>query len=59
LNVGQALALTNLLPSSILLPRRTTLATLHVEHPITDFAAWKAAFDRFADKRADAGVTAH
>lgn len=35
------------------------MATLHIEHPITDFATWKAAFDRFADRRSDAGVTAH
>ncbi len=35
------------------------MATLHIEHPITDFTTWKAAFDRFAGKRADAGVTAH
>ncbi|SPE17444.1 conserved hypothetical protein [Candidatus Sulfotelmatomonas gaucii] len=35
------------------------MATLHIEHPITDFATWKAAFDQFAGKRADAGVTEH
>jgi hypothetical protein len=35
------------------------LATLHIEHPITDFQTWKAAFDRFAGKRLEAGVTAH
>jgi hypothetical protein len=34
------------------------MATLHIEHGITDFASWKAAFDRFADRRAEAGVTA-
>jgi hypothetical protein len=34
------------------------MATLHIEHRITDFATWKAAFDRFAAKRAEAGVTA-
>src|SRR5688572_20033770 len=33
------------------------MATLHIEHGIKDFATWKAAFDRFADKRAEAGVT--
>jgi len=33
------------------------MATLHIEHRITDFATWKAAFDRFAQKRAEAGVT--
>ena len=35
------------------------MATLHIEHGITDYATWKAAFDRFADRRAAAGVTAH
>lgn len=35
------------------------MATLHIEHAITDFASWKAAFDRFADRRKEAGVTAH
>lgn len=34
-------------------------ATLHIEHAITDYPTWKAAFDRFADARAQAGVTAH
>ena len=34
------------------------MATLHIEHGIRDFATWKAAFDRFADKRTEAGVTA-
>jgi hypothetical protein len=32
------------------------MATLHIEHPITDFATWQAAFDRFADHRTRAGV---
>ena len=35
------------------------MATLHIEHGITDFDSWKAAFDRFADVRREAGVTAH
>ena len=35
------------------------MATLHIEHPITDFPTWKAAFDRFAGKRSEAGVTTH
>ena len=35
------------------------MATLHIEHGITNFSAWKAAFDRFAAKRSEAGVTAH
>ena len=34
------------------------MPTLHIEHPITDYATWKAAFDRFADHRAQAGVLA-
>ena len=34
------------------------MATLHIEHAITDFATWKAAFDRFGPKRIEAGVTA-
>ena len=29
---------------------------LHIEHPITDFRTWRAAFDRFADKRRSDGV---
>ena len=33
------------------------MVTLHIEHPITDFAVWKAAFDRFAEARDRAGVT--
>jgi hypothetical protein len=35
------------------------VATLHIEHAITDFPTWKAAFDRFAARRAEGGVTAH
>jgi hypothetical protein len=35
------------------------VATLHIEHGITDFSAWKTNFDRFAAKRSEAGVTAH
>ncbi len=35
------------------------MATLHIEHPITDYATWRAAFDRFADARERAGVTAY
>jgi hypothetical protein len=30
--------------------------TLSIEHPITDFATWRSAFDRFADARAKGGV---
>lgn len=35
------------------------MATLHIEHAITDFTTWKAAFDRFAERRAQAGVIGH
>ena len=30
--------------------------TLHIEHSVTAFDAWKTAFDRFAPMRLDAGV---
>lgn len=33
--------------------------TLHIEHRITDYPTWRSAFDRFADARRTAGVTAH
>ena len=32
------------------------MTTLLIEHAITDFLTWKAAFDRFHDVRARAGV---
>jgi hypothetical protein len=32
------------------------MATLHIEHPVTDFATWNAAFARFAERREQAGV---
>ena len=35
------------------------MATLHIEHPITDFGVWKAAFDRFAQVREESGVRGH
>lgn len=35
------------------------MATLHIQHPITDFDTWESAFDRFADARRNAGVRAH
>jgi len=35
------------------------MPTLHIEHEIAGFAEWKAAFDRFADVRAKAGVREH
>jgi hypothetical protein len=34
------------------------MTTLHIEHPITDLPTWQAAFDRFAEPRRAAGVTA-
>jgi hypothetical protein len=34
------------------------MTTLHIEHPITDLTTWRVAFDRFADPRRQAGVTA-
>lgn len=33
--------------------------TLRIEHPITDYTAWKRAFDGFADVRRSAGVRRH
>jgi hypothetical protein len=35
------------------------MVTLHIEHPITDFGTWKAAFDRFAEARENSGVCGH
>ena len=35
------------------------MATLHIEHPVTDFGTWKAAFDRFAQARENSGVCGH
>ena len=35
------------------------MVTLHIEHPITDFATWRSAFDRFADIRTRSGVRDH
>jgi hypothetical protein len=32
------------------------MITLRIEHPISDFPTWKAAFDRFADQRRRGGV---
>jgi len=34
------------------------MPTLHIEHPITDFATWSSAFGRFAEARRQAGVRA-
>jgi hypothetical protein len=36
----------------------TTMTTLHIEHAITDFGTWSAAFERFADIREKSGVRA-
>ena len=33
--------------------------TLRIEHPITDYTTWKAAFDRFAEQRLRSGVLTH
>lgn len=32
------------------------MATLHIEHPVSDFALWRQAFDRFAEIRRQSGV---
>ena len=32
------------------------MTTLHIEHPITDLATWRGAFDRFAERRRQGGV---
>jgi hypothetical protein len=32
------------------------MATLHIEHAVSDFDTWKAAFDSFAEARITAGV---
>ena len=34
------------------------MATLHIEHPITDLSTWLSAFARFADPRRGGGVVA-
>ena len=35
------------------------MATLHIEHPVTDFGTWQTAFDRFAGVREESGVRGH
>lgn len=35
------------------------MSTLHIEHPITGYAEWRAAFDRAAELRRAGGVIAH
>ena len=32
------------------------MITLHIEHPVTDLAVWRAAFDGFAERRRQGGV---
>ena len=32
------------------------MITLHIEHPISDLRTWRAAFDRFAERRRQGGV---
>ena len=32
---------------------------LHIEHPVSDFDNWKAAFDRFSGKRQQSSVRRH
>ena len=32
------------------------MATLHIEHPITDLRTWLGAFNKFGDARKNAGV---
>jgi hypothetical protein len=34
------------------------MTTLHIEHPITDYPTWRAAYDGFAPARRRAGVLA-
>ena len=34
------------------------MTTLHIEHPVTDLVVWRAAFDRFAERRRQGGVSA-
>ena len=36
-----------------------TVITLRIEHPVTDFALWREAFDRFAEVRQQSGVQSH
>jgi hypothetical protein len=33
------------------------MTTLFIEHPVTEYESWRAAFDGFADVRRQAGVT--
>lgn len=47
------------LPTGRTFGQEAVMATLHIEHPITDFETWTAAFDRFAEARRQAGVRSH
>jgi hypothetical protein len=38
--------------------KENPMATLHIQHPVTDFDTWTSAFSRFADARLAAGVRA-
>ena len=38
--------------------KETAVPALHIEHPISGLDTWLGAFNRFADARRDAGVTA-
>lgn len=35
------------------------MTTLHIEHAVTDFATWRAAFDGFASQRRESGARGH
>ena len=39
-------------------PTLAVMTTLHIEHPISDYETWRAAFDRFESLRTGAGVLA-
>src|SRR5436305_6834082 len=45
-------------PLPALPTREATMATLHIEHPISDLQVWLSAFGRFAEARREAGVVA-
>jgi hypothetical protein len=38
--------------------KENAMATLHIQHPVTDFDTWTSAFNRFAEARRQAGVRA-
>lgn len=42
--------------ASLSTPKENLMTTLHIEHAITDFPTWYAAFQRFQDARTRAGV---